>query len=143
MNRNILVPAAAVLALLSPAAARAQGYHWLQQPWHLKTIYLTARITTIASSSDNRPSFLKESDRVIGLMENENTEELVQRFRAVLVARDGAHMNKPWSEYRVEMIKTMSAVAYASSNTPSMAVFFARFDDLIFAGMNEEPVAQK
>jgi len=135
MKRNFLVPAAAVLALLAPAAARAQGYHWLQQTWHLKTIYLTGRITTLAHSSASRGQFLKEADRVIGLMENEETHDLVQRFRAYMVARDGANLDRGWEEYRVEMIKAMGAVAMAASNTPSKSVFFARFDDLIFVNV--------
>ncbi len=58
---------------------------------------------------DDRPAFLKEADRVIGLMDSD--------------------------EYRVEMIKAMSAVALAASNTPSQFVFFARFDDLIFVNI--------
>lgn len=135
MKRNLLVPAAAVLALLAPAAARAQGYHWLQQTWHLKTIYLTGRITTLAHSSESRPKFLKEADRVIGLMESTENRDLVERFRAYLVARDGAALDLGWDDYRVEMIKAMGEVAMAASNTPSKSVFFARFDDLIFVNI--------
>lgn len=135
MKRNILVPAAAIMALLAPAAARAQGYHWLQQTWHLKTIYLNGRITTLAHSCEGRAEFLKEADRVIGLMDSEESRELAQRYRAYMVARDGANLDRPWAEYRVEMIKAMSAVAAAAANTPSQSVFFARFDDLIFVNI--------
>ena len=135
MKNTMLVPAVAIMALLAPAAARAQGYHWLQQTWHLKTIYLSARITTLAHSSEDRPEFLKETDRVIGRMDSEESHELVTRFRAYIVARDGANLDLPWTEYRLEMIKAMSAVAQAASNTPSQSVFFARFDDLIFVNI--------
>lgn len=135
MKNTLLVPAVAIMALLAPSAARAQGYHWLQQTWHLKTIYLSARITTLAHSSEDRPEFLKESERVIRLMDSDESLELVQRFRAYIVARDGANRDLPWSEYRVEMVKAMSAVAQAASNTPSQYVFFARFDDLIFVNI--------
>lgn len=132
MRNKILVPAAAVLALMAPAASRAQSYSWLQQSWHIKTVYLTGRIRIVAQSSDTRTEYLKEADRIIGLMDSESNADLVQHFRALLVAIDGRNMRRPWEEYRIEAIQDLTKVVEASSSTTAKSVFFVRFDEIIF-----------
>ncbi len=56
MKRNILIP----------AVARAQGYHWLQQSWHLKAQYLNGRITTraVSSSTVTAPTLSRATARI-------------------------------------------------------------------------------
>ena len=81
---------------------------------------------------DDRPAFGRVLRRLRAEAGHASAREY---FTAYLVARDGANRDLPWSEYRVEMVKAMSAVAQAASNTPSQSVFFARFDDLIFVNV--------
>ena len=81
------------------------------------------------------PAVLAPEGAVSKRQDHDQSRELVNRYRAYIVARDGENLDLPWAEYRVEMIKAMSAVAAAAANTPSQSVFFTRFDDLIFVNV--------
>ena len=128
MNR-ILFPAAAALALLAPAAARAQSQHWVQQPWHLKALYLAARLSTVAHSSESSAAFFTEAHAVVGRMEGDANRALVLRYRALLVALEERLTAAPWETAgRPEVLSVMSRLAAAASKTSVMAVFFESFD---------------